>query len=76
MYRGVWLMKKNKGPLSAGAAWRAKAARGTKRDDHAAGFLTVAAKATSVLCLEALLKRSAYDKEVQPYEVRRTRNRP
>jgi len=49
MYRGVLLMKKNKGPLSARAAWRAKAARGTRRDDHAAGFLTVAAKATSVL---------------------------
>ena len=32
MYRGVLLMKKNKGPLSARAAWRAKAARGTKRD--------------------------------------------
>ena len=36
MYKGVLLMKQNKEPLFARAAWRAEAVRGAKRDDHAA----------------------------------------
>lgn len=32
---------KNQEPFFARAAWRAKVTRGTKRDDHAAGFVSL-----------------------------------
>lgn len=56
MYRGVLLMKKNKGPLFARAAWRAKAARGTKRDDHAAGLGNCRCKSDVISLIESFVE--------------------